>query len=241
MEDPPEEVRLEEVYLFKLNPAGGFGVQVSYDDNGKDEAALVRTDDVAVISSGYHPVVAAPGYALYYLWIMAGPGGRWRPTLTPDMRGCSRPRSETPVERPLIWPLSAPANGPVLESVLYVAKVQQQREVTVDDERARELLAAERRRVEHLLQDTVEAGQDDRGAANQSGDMADPAERLTAEEVDDAVTVALRDRLAAVERAEARLGEGTFGRSVRSGVPIPDDRLEADPAAELTVEESAQG
>ena len=79
VEDPPEEVRLEEVYLFKLNPTGGFGVQVSYDDNGKDEAALVRTDDVAVISSGYHPVVAAPGYALYYLWIMAGPGRAMAP------------------------------------------------------------------------------------------------------------------------------------------------------------------
>jgi len=34
------------------------------------------------------------------------------------------------------------------------------------------------------------------------------------------------------------LADGTFGRSVRSGAPIPDDRLEADPAAELTVEES---
>ena len=40
------------------------------------------------------------------------------------------------------------------------------------------------------------------------------------------------------DRAEHRLDEGTFGRSVRSGLPIPDDRLEADPAAELTVEEA---
>jgi len=74
VESPPDEVRLEEVYLFKVNPPGGFGVQVAYDDNGKDEASLVRTDDVAVITSGYHPVVAAPGYALYYLWVMAGEG-----------------------------------------------------------------------------------------------------------------------------------------------------------------------
>jgi 5-deoxy-glucuronate isomerase len=76
---PPEEVRLEEVYLFKLNPPGGFGVQVAYDDKGKDEAMLVRNDDVAVISTGYHPVVAAPGYALYYLWMMAGPGREMAP------------------------------------------------------------------------------------------------------------------------------------------------------------------
>ncbi len=35
-----------------------------------------------------------------------------------------------------------------------------------------------------------------------------------------------------------RLDDGSYGRSVRSGVPIPDERLEADPAAELTVEEA---
>lgn len=110
----------------------------------------------------------------------------------------------------------------------------------MDDVRARGLLAAERRRVEQLLREEIEAGQQNRSAANESGDMADPAERLTAEQVDDAVTAGLRDRLASVERAEARLREGVFGRSVRSGLRIPDERLEADPAAELTVEEAAQ-
>jgi DnaK suppressor protein len=40
-----------------------------------------------------------------------------------------------------------------------------------------------------------------------------------------------------VERAEARLGEGTYGVSVESGEPIPDERLEAFPTAELTIEE----
>ena len=41
------------------------------------------------------------------------------------------------------------------------------------------------------------------------------------------------------ERAEQRLDDGTYGRSIRSGDPIPDERLRADPAAELTVEEAA--
>ena len=59
-------------------------------------------------------------------------------------------------------------------------------------------------------------------------------------EADDAVTSALRDRLDAVERAEQRLAAGTYGRSLRSGRPIPDERLEADPAAELTVDEAEQ-
>ena len=111
----------------------------------------------------------------------------------------------------------------------------------MDETRARELLAAERRRVERLIQDEVQAGRQDRSGANESGDMTDPAESLTAEQGDDAVAAGLRERLGAVERAEARLLEGTYGRSVRSGLRIPDERLEADPAAELTVQEAAEG
>ena len=110
----------------------------------------------------------------------------------------------------------------------------------MDEGRARTLLRAERSRVEGLLRDTAGAGQEDRDAANEPGEIADPAERLTAEEVDDAVAVGLRERLDALDRAERRLEDGTYGVSVRSGLPIPDARLEADPAAELTVEE-AQG
>jgi DnaK suppressor protein len=110
----------------------------------------------------------------------------------------------------------------------------------VDDKRAEALLAAERSRVERLIQEGLEAGRQDRSTANETGDIADPAERLTAEEVDDAVIGSLRNRLEAIESAEARLRDGTFGRSVKSGTPIPDERLEADPAAELTVEEAAQ-
>jgi DnaK suppressor protein len=115
------------------------------------------------------------------------------------------------------------------------------KEATLDNERAKELLDAERRRVEALLRDAREAGEQDRGAANEPGDMADPAERLTAEGLDDAVAAGLRDRLATIARAEARLRSGAYGRSVRSGLAIPDERLEADPAAELTVEEAAEG
>ncbi|MCU4186888.1 5-deoxy-glucuronate isomerase [Acidiferrimicrobium sp. IK] len=80
---PPEEVRLEEVYLFKVDPAGGFGVQLRYDDAGTEEAFFVRNDDAAAIRSGYHPVVAAPGYSLYYLWVMAGDGREMIPHFDP--------------------------------------------------------------------------------------------------------------------------------------------------------------
>lgn len=107
----------------------------------------------------------------------------------------------------------------------------------MDEERARKLLAGERSRVEQLLKETETAGQQDRTEANQPGEIADPAERLTAEEGDDAIAESFRDRLAALDRAELRLLEGSFGYSVRSGLPIGDARLEADPAAELTLEE----
>jgi DnaK suppressor protein len=105
------------------------------------------------------------------------------------------------------------------------------------------LLKAERSRVERLLADTVAAGSDDRAEADAEaqGGMDDPAERLTAEGIDDTVAASLRERLEAIGRAEQRLADGSYGRSVRSGLPIPDERLEADPAAELTVEEAREG
>ena len=109
----------------------------------------------------------------------------------------------------------------------------------MDTERARALLSAERTRVEGLLGQTERAGAEDRDEADAGGDMTDPAESLTAEQGDDAVAAGLEDRLAAIARAEERLDAGTYGYSIRSGQPIPEDRLEADPAAELTVDEAA--
>jgi DnaK suppressor protein len=111
----------------------------------------------------------------------------------------------------------------------------------MDDERARELLSEERTRVEALLGAVKGDGESDRTAANQQGDMSDSSELLVSEGTDDAVADALAQRLAAIARAEERLADGTYGRSVLSGERIPDARLEADPAAELTVDEAAQG
>jgi 5-deoxy-glucuronate isomerase len=80
--EPPREVQLEEIYWFKVEPAHGFGVQIRYDDE-RTECFPVRDGDAAVIKSGYHPVVAAPGYRLYYLWVMAGRGREMAPYLDP--------------------------------------------------------------------------------------------------------------------------------------------------------------
>jgi 5-deoxy-glucuronate isomerase len=83
--NPPDEVDLEEVYLFRTNPGGGFGVQLRYELDGDraEETFMVRDDDIAVIRSGFHPVVAASGYELYYLWVMAGEGRVMMPYLDP--------------------------------------------------------------------------------------------------------------------------------------------------------------
>jgi DnaK suppressor protein len=108
----------------------------------------------------------------------------------------------------------------------------------MEHEKAKELLGAERVRVEQLLRDLDEEGAADREAANETGDISDSAEPLTEEGTDDAVRAELEDRLASVGRAEQRLEAGTYGYSIRSGAPIPEDRLEADPTAELTIEEA---
>jgi len=108
----------------------------------------------------------------------------------------------------------------------------------LDHEEARTRLLAERAEVTGLLADAERSGWADRDAERETGDIADPAQPLTAQGEDDAIAESMRDRLAALDRALKRLDDGSYGRSVRSGLPIPDDRLEADPAAELTVEEA---
>jgi DnaK suppressor protein len=108
------------------------------------------------------------------------------------------------------------------------------REAGMDQAHARELLGGERARLERLLAAGVETPD-----PVDLGDEVDDADWRTAEQTGLAVNQLLRARLAALERAEARLAAGSYGRSVRSGRPIPDERLEADPLAELTVEEAA--
>ena len=108
----------------------------------------------------------------------------------------------------------------------------------MDHEEARKRLLAERAEVTGLLATTEQSGWADRAAEQETGDIADPAQSLTAQGEDDAIAESMRDRLAALVRALKRLDDGSYGRSVRSGLPIPDERLAADPAAELTVEEA---
>jgi DnaK suppressor protein len=106
----------------------------------------------------------------------------------------------------------------------------------MDEERARTLLAQNRERVQRLLADLA-GREDEEELSHVDQHMADDAQFLHDEEVEEGLEERLRDELAAIERAERRLEEGTYGRSVEGGEPIPDERLEAIPWAERTAEE----
>jgi DnaK suppressor protein len=109
----------------------------------------------------------------------------------------------------------------------------------MDEERARSLLAQHRERVERLLADAAQQ-ENDEELSHVDQHPADDAQFLADEEVDEGLRERLRQELEAIERAERRLAEGSYGRSVESGEPIPDERLEAIPWAERTAEEQSR-
>ena len=104
----------------------------------------------------------------------------------------------------------------------------------MDPERARTLLAAERRELEQALDRRGHQDDGDDAGWLEPGNLA---AALYLDELDEGLAEDLRDRLAALDRAEQRLAAGTYGLSVESGKPIPDERLEAFPTAERTVAE----
>jgi DnaK suppressor protein len=103
----------------------------------------------------------------------------------------------------------------------------------MDPDRARELLAAERARIERQLGQLrhQDSGEDD------AFDLGNRASDTYQDELNEGIADDLREELAAVVRAEERLAAGTYGVSVVSGKPIPDERLEALPAADRLVDE----
>lgn len=84
VQDPPHEVRLQEIYHYRLQPEAGFGFQRLYSpENSVDETFTVENGDSFLIPFGYHPVVGAAGYRLYYLWALAGDGRALHPREDP--------------------------------------------------------------------------------------------------------------------------------------------------------------
>ncbi|MEI6447407.1 MAG: molecular chaperone DnaK [Actinomycetes bacterium] len=109
----------------------------------------------------------------------------------------------------------------------------------MDPERAADLLAQERARVENSLASLeLDAAQDARDSAEDAV-PEDRAADLTRFETDQALAARLSRELELIDAADARLREGTYGISVVSGDQIPDERLEAIPWADRTVEEES--
>ena len=108
----------------------------------------------------------------------------------------------------------------------------------MDAEHARELLERERTRIERALADLApgERADDDPDRF----DAGDVAPELLDAELSGGLAEQLREELEAIERAERRLADSTYGLSIESGEPIPDARLEAIPWAERTAEEQAR-
>jgi DnaK suppressor protein len=109
----------------------------------------------------------------------------------------------------------------------------------VDSERARALLTRERDRIEQELA-SLRVDRGDGELSNVDQHTADSGTELFEVERDRSMIERLQNELAAVERAERRLEEGTYGVSVESGEPIPDGRLEAVPWAERTAQEQSR-
>ncbi|HEX6699255.1 MAG TPA: TraR/DksA C4-type zinc finger protein [Gaiellaceae bacterium] len=105
----------------------------------------------------------------------------------------------------------------------------------MDEARASELLATERARIERQLRELGPLPDDELAHADQH--LAEEATELYEDEYEAGLIERLRNELEAVERAEARLADGTYGLSIESGAPIPDERLELVPTAERTAEE----
>jgi DnaK suppressor protein len=110
----------------------------------------------------------------------------------------------------------------------------------MDESRARALLLAERAEVIAALREAEEERQEPSADPVElgPGDAVDRTVPIDEREQAEDIAAQLQERLEAIDRALARLEAGTYGRSVLSGKPIPDERLEADPAAELTIEEA---
>lgn len=106
----------------------------------------------------------------------------------------------------------------------------------MDSERARERLAEERARIEREL-----SGIGPQEAEEQPEDTGDQADDLDQAGKDEAIREQLQRTLEEIERAEQRLEDGSYGKSVISGEPIPDGRLEAIPWADRLVEEEPGG
>ena len=84
--DSADEVRMQEVYFYKVQPETGFGFQRIYDSLGLDQTYTIRNNDLVWIPRGYHPVTVMPGHRLYYAWALVGDSRELKPSTEAKFR-----------------------------------------------------------------------------------------------------------------------------------------------------------
>jgi 5-deoxy-glucuronate isomerase len=100
---PPTEVDLDEIYYYRFNQPAGFALQRLYSPaNGEDCVIRANDGDAVLVHSGYHPVVAGPGYDVYYLNFLAGTSRTLAVTEDPDHVWLKSTWKETDPRLPIV-------------------------------------------------------------------------------------------------------------------------------------------
>ncbi len=101
--NPPGEVDLEEIYYYRIDRPEGYAIQRVYtSDRRLDETITVRDGEVVLIPEGYHPVVAAHGYNVYYLNALAGSARSMAASDDPDYAWVRQKWTEKDPRLPLV-------------------------------------------------------------------------------------------------------------------------------------------
>lgn len=100
---PPEEVDLEEIYYYRIDQPAGYAIQRIYTADGRRDTTLtVRDGELVLIPDGYHPVVAAHGYNVYYLNALAGSARSMAASDDPDYAWVRQTWTEQDLRLPLV-------------------------------------------------------------------------------------------------------------------------------------------
>jgi len=102
--NPPAEVDLDEIYYYRIeHPKEGFALQRLYSaDKSRDFTVRTQDGDAVLVHSGFHPVVAGPGYNVYYLNFLAGTSRTLAVTEDPNHVWIKSTWKETDPRLPLI-------------------------------------------------------------------------------------------------------------------------------------------
>lgn len=103
VDQPRVEVDLDEIYYYRMRNGLGFAVQNLYrSDASQDVLVKVRDGDTVLVRDGYHPVVAGPGYDVYYLNFLAGTSRSMTVTEDPEHVWLRSTWKETDPRLPLV-------------------------------------------------------------------------------------------------------------------------------------------